>query len=243
MVQRYSWCNHEQGQLQAVYIRESGAVGTIRDMKRTVATEPWRHMGLLRWRKPNINRRCIGLSSAPKKCYRMCYYNTVLRHGGFNYVEHEARFEAKAEQSRTGIGNRRNVFGDGGRSIRGNRHRVGGRCVAAEDRTGSPSLPRRGRNLRRQLVDILRLRQGTRRNKPSRRRETCLERLRRLSRLSRLQRLPMRLERLRRLRRLRSGVVCIPRRLPRLLGGCNFPTTLINASYIAGSCLTRRCSS
>jgi hypothetical protein len=121
--------------------------------------------------------------------------------GGLHYGAREASFEAKGpEENLTGIRGGGGVLGGGGRRI--------GNCAdrewtAARHRTGYRNHTRRGGNLRRQLGDVLCLRQGKspglrQGRHPARRRETCTaQRLRRL----RLQRLRgTSLERLRRLR-------------------------------------------
>src|SRR5262245_979022 len=134
--------------------------------------------------------------------------------GGLDYAAYEACFEAKiSEGSRTGGGSRRRVLVAGGRRIRGNR--CAGRGSTVVGYLPAPNHPQRGRNRRRQLGDVLRLRQGKRRNAPTWR-KICprLWTLRGLQRLR--QRLPLR-RRVRRLRLRRLRLLLVVGSLPYLL--------------------------
>jgi hypothetical protein len=83
--------------------------------------------------------------------------------GGLHNGAREASFEAKAsEDSLTGMGGRRYVLGDGGRRIGGSCPDC--ECTIARHRTTSRHYARRGGNIRRQLGDVLCLRQGNPRN-------------------------------------------------------------------------------
>ena len=79
----------------------------------------------------------------------------LLKLGRTRHVACEARFEAKtSEESRTGGGSRRDVFGDGGRRIRRNRTPNSESAVATHP-VESRDYSRRGGNLRRQLGNVL----------------------------------------------------------------------------------------
>jgi hypothetical protein len=151
---------------------------------------------------------------------------------GIDYAPYETSFEANAsEGSRTGGGSRRRVFVASERRIRCNRYADGGYAVAGHG--GAPNHSQGGRDLRRQLGDVLRLRQGNRRNTPTRS-TICPSLRQRLRRLQGLQRLRQRLQRLRRLRRLRLRrlrLLLAVGRLPRLLDSRleRFPITLTDA--------------
>ena len=105
----------------------------------------------------------------------------------------EAGFKAKpSEDGLTRVGDRRRVFGDGWDRIRIDQ-RIRYRDTAAEIPTKSPELFWRGRNLRRELVDVLRFRQGKFRKTPSRRKDRLVGGLPWLP----LRRMPLRLRWLR----------------------------------------------
>src|SRR6516225_3746985 len=121
---------------------------------------------------------------------------------------YQAGFEAKsAKQSGTGVGGCRVVIVTGERSVRINEWGGGG-CLTAKHLSESPNLSRRGGNLGRELVDILRFRQGKCRTTSSRRKSRLGVRMPRLP----MRRMPVRLERLlglRRLWRLRLGLLLV----------------------------------
>ena len=84
-------------------------------------------------------------------------------HGGFDYGSDEAGFEAKApEGSRTGVGSCWRVFVAGEWRIGGNRRFCDGHAVERY-RDGTGVRAQRGGDLRRQLGNLLRFRQGERR--------------------------------------------------------------------------------
>jgi len=131
--------------------------------------------------------------------------------GVLSYGAIEASFEAKTSAERVaGIRSRRRVVGSDGNCVRDSTDR---RYTLARDRTASGNYARRGGNLRRQLGDLLRLRQGKRPD-ASGRNTICMG----LSGLSGL-RLPS-LPSLPRLwvRRLRVRLLCVMGCLPLVLG-------------------------
>ena len=134
----------------------------------------------------------------------------------FCYGASEASFETKASEScPAGLGNGRCILVADGRCIRGN-YRAGHGYSAAGHRTTNRF--QRGRAGRRQLVDVLCLRQGKSSNAAGRR--TGSQGLRRLPGLQRLPRLPVR-QRLW-LRRLQLRLLLVVGILPPLLGSSSF---------------------
>jgi hypothetical protein len=103
--------------------------------------------------------------------------------GGLDNGAREASFETKAsEDSLAGMGGCRNVLGNGGGRVRGNR--ADRELTVATDDTASRDDSRRGGTLRHQLGDVLCVRQGKCQNTPARRtiRTKALRRLRPLRR-------------------------------------------------------------
>src|ERR1700722_5843123 len=93
--------------------------------------------------------------------------NIARKCGGGRDVAREASFEAKAQkQGSASVGSRRFVVLAGERRIRW----AGGEYADAERWIEPRNHSRRGGNLRRQLGDVLRLRQRERRNIATRRR-------------------------------------------------------------------------
>lgn len=139
--------------------------------------------------------------------------------GGLYDGAKEAIYEAKAsEEGPPGIGNRRGVLFVGRRSDRIS-ERANSRYTVPEYLSPSRNLPRRGRALRRQPCDVLRLRQGKHREASGRPANGLVA-------LRRLRRLPMRRLRLARLRRLRRlWLLLVSWTLPRLLRRHHVPTT------------------
>jgi hypothetical protein len=139
-------------------------------------------------------RRSIWRESARSLCkaYEWCYGYVVpsrrtfaRRYGGLDYAAEEAGVQAnKSEGSRAGAGSRRRVFVADGRRVRGNR-RAGTGCTVKGYDIESRLHPQRGGDRRRQLGNVLCLRQGKLRGIPVRR--TICPRLR--LQMRRLQRL------------------------------------------------------
>jgi hypothetical protein len=146
--------------------------------------------------------------------------------GGLYDGAKEAIYEANAsEEGPPGTRNRRGVLFVGRRSDRIS-ERADSRYTVPEYLSASRNLPRRGRTLRRQLGDILRLRQGRHREDTGRP-AIGLVAMRRLRR-----RMPMRrlcLERLWRMRRL-WRLLLLNWTLPRLLRRDHVPTTSIDTN-------------
>jgi hypothetical protein len=111
------------------------------------------------------------LSTADEKCYGYgAFVRAIARRTmeeELRYVANEACFQGKksSEQSRSRLGNCRSFFGGGRRRCL----RIRSGCAAAEYGTTSRHHARRGRNHRRQPVDVLRLRQGKLRSSPAQR--------------------------------------------------------------------------
>src|SRR6516225_8199850 len=180
--------------------------------------------GALASRKLRRSACVIGLARSVAKAYQSSVpgvEHSLAGVGGVDYAAHEACFEAKtSEGSRTGGGSRRRVLVACERRIRGNR--CSGRGCTVVGYLPAPNHSQRGRSRRRQLGDVLRLRQGKRWNAPTRR-KVCprLRTLRRLPLRGRLQmrqrlRLPLR-RRLRRLWLRRLRLLLVVGSLPYLL--------------------------
>ena len=158
---------------------------------------------------PSACRLCLhGISICLVYCSGRTKSATATRYwwnnggvGGLYYGAREANFEAKAsEDGLAGVGGRRRVVVAGGQCIRGRYWSSNGYSVAGHGSASRNRSRRRG-NLRRQLGDVLCLRQGKRRSIPTQSRtKACI---RRLSRLWGLQGL-WRRQRLRWLPRLRG---------------------------------------
>jgi len=179
---------------------------------------------------PSACRLCLhGISICLVYCSGRTKSATATRYwwnnggvGGLYYGAREANFEAKAsEDGLAGVGGRRRVVVAGGQCIRGRYWSSNGYSVAGHGSASRNRSRRRG-NLRRQLGDVLCLRQGKRRSIPTQSRtKACIRRLSRLwglqglcgQRLRRLPRLRLR-EGLREgLRGLRRHLVGVGRRL------------------------------
>jgi hypothetical protein len=138
----------------------------------------------------------------PKNAKPNVGWDFADRHWRFDHGPREASFEKKAlTESPAGMGRRRDVPRDGGRRI-GNGSCAGGEGIVATH--ASRDHPRRGRTLRHQPVEILRLRSGRRHRSPARR-EVCPEVRRPRLRRRRPRMRPMR-------RRVRCGPVRRPLR-------------------------------
>ena len=113
-------------------------------------------------RKLSSARSLLGLSRNPTASFRFLLMSVPSCSDGRLYDgADEASFQAKASTGRlTGIGSRRDVFDDGGR---GRSKRTDSECtIVARQLTASCHHSRRRGNCRRQLGDVLRLRQGKR---------------------------------------------------------------------------------
>jgi hypothetical protein len=81
---------------------------------------------------------------------------------GRHHATYYASFEAKARQgSRAGGRSGRPIFDAGGRRVRSRNQRTSGGWSSAGPRTGPRRHAHRGGNLRRQLGNVLRIRQGS----------------------------------------------------------------------------------
>jgi hypothetical protein len=142
-------------------------------------------------------------------CVASCAARTIIRANIARSVEEELyngandkHFEANREESPACAGYRRCVSGDGRRSSIRIDRRSGSGCAIANYLTAAARLPRRRGAVRRQLVDVLCVRQGECRETGSAGRSGRLGLPVRLRRMP-VRRLPVRLAWLRRLRRLR----------------------------------------